>query len=999
MCVAQELRFQHITTEDGLSDDAITCILEARDGLIWIGTEHGLNRFDGQRTVVVGSTDVQVTSIAEDEEGVIWFSTTAPGLDRIDPSTGLVARCTPASHGLPDSGINHILPIGGHTLVLCTRAKGAVWLDTRTFKWFNRGFRFPKINERGDTVSWSHETWCHSALPIGDDRLWLPMVHGAGTYVVGSRTGELLGIMANCAPGVWDKLTNGVLVGGHIYAGGWTPGLQQIPVDRVGPSRCIPLDDEVTAVLDRGDGRLLLGTKLHGLLELDTAGSVVARHQHDGRDPSSLGNDRVRCLLKDHAGQIWVGTANGVSVFKPKVWRFRTIPLLRDDERGDLVVYRLQQDADGKVRISTSGGFFLLDTASLRTMRIVPRSADRDLETTGLFAVGPGAWYLGTETGVYRYDPVTESIVQGARDGLFSGYKQNSMFQVRSMHPASGRDQLDLAIGALGYGHIMVDPTSDDGYRNALRYPRGVQPLYLVRNSLIDGKGRCWVAAANGIARWVFNRSDTVAQASVWSKGAPTEWKIPGEDATDLLCTGDTVWVALRDAGLVRIVGDRAEVFSPPPHMPHDALGLAMDQMGDVWCTTSDGLVRFHPATREWTHLPVNDGTRFKHMSGPMLCLADGRIVCCVDSRSVLFDPKDFRSMEPLPAPQLVSVTNTWGELREADRHTLEVPYRNSDFDATLSALWTRGGAPLRFVYRLEGVDAVPRTTTAQEPVRYAGVPVGTHRLLVRVRDEFGQEGPEFPLLIITVAGPFWQQWWFFLLVLGAGAFSMYTISRFRQKQRMRLQRVRDRIARDLHDDIGSTLGSISFYSEALKRKLNDTDDAMARDVAARIGSSSREMIDQMSDIVWSVDPKNDDAGALSTRLQTFAGDMLAAKNITLRFHADAVLSERKLSAEQRRNLFLICKEVLHNTVKYADARSVTITLKSTAKALELLLADDGKGFDPANMDSYNGNGLPNMRARAEAIGAVFAIESSPGTGTRVSITVPRHMLTPRSGD
>jgi hypothetical protein len=239
-----------------------------------------------------------------------------------------------------------------------------------------------------------------------------------------------------------------------------------------------------------------------------------------------------------------------------------------------------------------------------------------------------------------------------------------------------------------------------------------------------------------------------------------------------------------------------------------------------------------------------------------------------------------------------------------------------------LSALRPVGSAPLTFLCRLDDEGASYHEVTALEPLRYAGVPVGTHRLLVRVRDELGREGPEHTLLTITVIGPFWQRWWFFMIVLASGALGMFLISRSRQMQRAKLQHVRDRIARDLHDDIGSTLGSISFYSEALKRKLKDTDDATAQHVAEKIGSSSREMIDQMSDIVWSVDPKNDDTGALITRLQAFAGDLLAAKNIPLHFQADAALTDRKLTAEQRRNIFLICKEVLHNTVKYADGEN-----------------------------------------------------------------------------
>ena len=114
---------------------------------------------------------------------------------------------------------------------------------------------------------------------------------------------------------------------------------------------------------------------------------------------------------------------------------------------------------------------------------------------------------------------------------------------------------------------------------------------------------------------------------------------------------------------------------------------------------------------------------------------------------------------------------------------------------SAITALRPVGPGQLRFLYRLEGIDAGPRATSAREPIRYAGVPAGTHRLLVRVRDEFGREGPERPLLTVTVIGPFWQRWWFFMLVLGAGAMGMYLFSRFRQKQRMKLQRVRETLS------------------------------------------------------------------------------------------------------------------------------------------------------------------------------------------------------------
>ena len=331
--------------------------------------------------------------------------------------------------------------------------------------------------------------------------------------------------------------------------------------------------------------------------------------------------------------------------------------------------------------------------------------------------------------------------------------------------------------------------------------------------------------------------------------------------------------------------------------------------------------------------------------------------------------------------------------------NAVEIPYRSSAFDAVLSALSTTGAGPLEFLYKLEGVDVEARVTTAREGIRYAGVPVGTHRLLVQVRDAYGRVGPEHALLTVTVTGPFWQRWWFFVIVLAAGALGMYGVSRLRQRQRAKLQGVRDRIARDLHDDIGSTLGSISYYSEALKRKLEHADDDMAQQVAEKIGSSSRAMIEQMSDIVWSVDPKNDDAASLIERMRGFGADLLSVQDIVLHFNTSPGLAERKLSAEQRRNLFLIYKEAMHNAAKYAHCASVTVTLSSKGRELVLSIRDDGAGFDPANVDSYNGNGLGNMRTRAGSIRARVEVVSTPGKGTEVRVVAPLTEALPLTGD
>ncbi len=997
--VAQELRFQHVTTHDGLGDNAVTCIFEDRAGFIWIGTERGLNRYDGQRVERFepgprGPLGAHITSITEDDKGRLWISTADAGLSMRDPSGGFThfRHDSTSARGLPTDALNHVLVVDDSLLVLSSRGHGAMWYHLRKGMLFQKGFRPFRLNEQGDTAFADHDNWNHGALLLDDHRIWLPMLRAIGqSFIVDARSGEVLDSIP-----ITQLVTNGVLSDGVLYMGGWHPGLQHAFLDRPELAVHTPIDEEITCIVEWDSRRLLAATKVSGLLWLDKGGAITGRCQHVRSDPSSLLSDRTTCLLRDRAGNLWVGTAKGVSVFAPSVWRCAAVPLLPDDRAGDLVFHAIQQDVNGTIRLSTSKGFILVDPDS-RAPRLVELTHDGGhLEVTGLFRTGADEYFAGTETGIFRYNPERERILPQSETGKWSSYKAGIMFQTRAVWPFSTGGQELLLLGALGYGHLAIDRGTGElvaGWEDHV----DLAGTMMLRSTLQDARGVCWSATLGGVVRWTPVAPGKEPGGVVFNAQAPA--KLPGDDAQALTCQGDTVWVALRDGGLGSIVDDHARSHPPPAHFPRDFVGVTVDRAGHVWCATGNGLVRYAPGANTWLHVPVNDGRTFRQLTKCITTLTDGRIAFCADDHLLLIDPAAYDPLPELPAPSIVGMSNTWGTLQADAEAAMELPFRNSAFDVMLTALQPVGAAPLTFLCRLDDERADYHEATALEALRYAGVPVGMHRLLVRVRDAYGREGPEQTLLTVTVVGPFWQRWWFFLLVLGVGATGMYLFSRFRQRQRAKLQHVRDRIARDLHDDIGSTLGSISFYSEALKRKLGSTDDAMAKQVADKIGASSREMIDQMSDIVWSVDPKNDDAGALSERLRGFASDLLAARNIALDFRADEGINDRKLSAEQRRNIFLICKEVLHNTVKYAEAGHVTITLTATGRALELMISDDGKGFDPDNTDSYNGNGLPNMRARAAAVGAEFTIDSAPGKGTRARIVLTQQVLTPRSGD
>jgi signal transduction histidine kinase len=208
---------------------------------------------------------------------------------------------------------------------------------------------------------------------------------------------------------------------------------------------------------------------------------------------------------------------------------------------------------------------------------------------------------------------------------------------------------------------------------------------------------------------------------------------------------------------------------------------------------------------------------------------------------------------------------------------------------------------------------------------------------------------------------------------------SFFVYRNYRTRQKLKLQTLRNKIASDLHDDIGSTLSSISIFSQMAQEQSKEV-----MPMLQTIGDSSRKMLDAMADIVWTINPENDQFEKIILRMRSFAYELLGARQINFRFVADDNIANIKLSMEARRNLYLIFKEATNNMVKYAEASKAMFSIKEEQGKLVMLINDNGKGFD-SNKETQ-GNGLKNMKKRAGEMGAVLMIDSMPGNGTTIKL-------------
>jgi signal transduction histidine kinase len=198
---------------------------------------------------------------------------------------------------------------------------------------------------------------------------------------------------------------------------------------------------------------------------------------------------------------------------------------------------------------------------------------------------------------------------------------------------------------------------------------------------------------------------------------------------------------------------------------------------------------------------------------------------------------------------------------------------------------------------------------------------------------------------------------------------------------------VRQKIASDLHDDIGSTLNSISVYSEVAALQF-EANPGNAKQLLYKMGGASRQMIETMNDIVWAINPQNDQFENVIQRMQYFAGELLSGKDILLRFDVDATAKSIKLPMEKRKNIYLIFKEAINNAYKYSHASTVSVSIAARANHLIMTISDDGSGFIPSG-PATQGNGLENMKFRSKEIRAHLHITSGPKHGASIELKVP----------
>jgi ligand-binding sensor domain-containing protein/two-component sensor histidine kinase len=751
--------------------------------------------------------------------------------------------------------------------------------------------------------------------------------------------------------------------------------------------------DWIASLFETSDHRLWVGTN-GGVSEMvDATKDGPAFHSYTTEQ--GLSDREVWAMAEDRDGSLWLGTINGGAM---KLARNGFIEYGTKDGLDVASAQSIFADREGRVCVFSRGvGRWAINRFDGRRFIAVQPSQPTDSGVSWgwdqvVFQDHKGEWWVHGSGALYRYAKTArlEELAYTKPKAIYlTPDRMGSGAVFRLYEDSRGDIWIGLIAGSIPLVRWERATETFHPYSAADGVP-GV-PTCLRE----DTAGHLWIGFySGGLARDVGGHVSTFTKADGLPDGMIRELCFDGRGR---------LWIASSKGGLSRVDDPDAE----HPRFVNYAMaeGLSSD---DVWCITEDqwgrvyagtgrGLDRLDPSTGQVRHYTAADGlargsveNAFRDRQGALWFGTSQGLSRLVAS------PDTPRTPPPIVISGLhiAGVTRRVSALGETAISGLELGPAENDVNLDFFALGFGTGEVLRYQYKLEGADQDWSAPTDQRSVNYANLSPGKYRFVVRALNADGLLSSTPAIVAFKILPPIWQRWWFLSIASIAGSLAIYGGHRYRVGRLIELERVRTRIATDLHDDIGSSLSRMAILSEVVKQQLGGKSKQSAP-MLTEIADSARGLVDSMSDIVWAIDPRRDNLSNVVTRVRQFASDVLEAKKIKWDFQVPPEIDDLKLDAEQRRHVFLIFKEALNNIARHADCRSVLLKINLTHHQLVAEVQDDGSGFvvqqnaQEASTNGRGGHGLKNMERRASQLGGRFSIDSSPGLGTHLKLTVP----------
>jgi ligand-binding sensor domain-containing protein/two-component sensor histidine kinase len=947
-------------TPQGLPENLVSCILQTRDGYLWVGTYGGLARFDGIRFVTFGVHNTKgfrhnrITSLLEDRAGDLWIGSDGGGVTRYHDGQFV-------NYGIQDGLVSDSVYLIGQA------AGDGVYMTDYTGR-FNR-------SQNGKIVTCSMKDLPENLRPgrnlqtDATGQVWITLSNIPNCLVPRSLTqiGPLSEVRQDRSGNFW--------ILGQGYIARLRPGNQS--------REAIPdplLKDDFTCFFESRSGDFWVGTLRHGLLHWKQ-GQGSSFEPVDG-----VPDVEVRTLCEDHEGDLWVGTTRGgLTRLRPRPIEVHSEGLIGKD------VLTVVEAPSRRLWVGTyETGLYYTEPNS--SNHFYPLSGPFD--NSGIWSLCStwnGDLWVGTWGGLYR--------IKDTQVIRFGGLSDND---VQALYEDRDRS-LWIGTHSGGLGHF-------DGTNLTTLGPKeGLSGKYLT--SIIRTRdGTLWVGSNGG---GVFRMANGKFSGYSIKDGLSSSIVLVLHEDSE-----GRLWLGTQgDGGLTLWDGHRFFNFTRSMGLPADAVKeILEDSDGNLWLGSNCGIIR---ASKDelselaegkitWLHAMSygeKDGLPNVECRGgtqPAACkTSDGKLWFATHEGLVAVDPRRIYANASPPSVIIEEVQAGTQRFKPIVQQapalpTIKLPPSERAFQIRYTALSLAVPEKVQFKYRLEGIDQDWIEAGERRIATYQHLPPGRFHFQVIACSDCGTWNSVGASLAITCLPSFWETRWFLSFTIFSAAAAIAASVRFVTHRRMlqkveRLERQRameqerTRIARDIHDEVGSSLTKINKLAELLNLQAESA--GQFNPSFNNIADTASKTIQAMDEIVWAVNPKNDTLDEMATYLVYFAREFLRTTTVASDFDVPLTLPNLPVSAEVRHNLLMAVKEALNNAVKHAKANEIRLSLNLTDNVLTIEVKDDGEGFVLAGTET-SGNGLEIMRKRLGAINGEFVLKSAPGHGTVVRISL-----------
>lgn len=983
------MRFSHLTSGDGLCNDYIKCIFQDHTGFIWMGTYDGLCRYDGAHFILYRRDFTNphslpsntIYDIKEDSLGILWIST-GKGICHYDPKTRQVTR-----NELP----------GTEPLLYCLSMEavnGHLWLATGSalydYRIAGRGilqlqkkYGYPAANGA------ANERLCKDQ----QGRLWL-LAQGK-LYRPDTALQQLIPVPFSDSGQLLIKDVTTDKTGNLWLSDATKPALLRCTIHKNNAviDAVYPLADNagagsfhtikaVSGVNGNASEKILMATQGAGLYVFDPAKALFLHIANNSADAYSLSNNLVTDILQDASGLVWITTGYGANIYDPARQQLQTLFLPAAETFG--LITESLPDKDFRTNAILWLGTdqnelvcYNYHTAATTRYRL-PGKGDR---IQHLFQQDDGTLWIGGYIGLYQLPDGSKNINQV----LFKAKGPYSISCIRQLPDKT------LLIASFENGIWKYQPG-----KGIIQHMTTANGLFSNRCTYLSGGagGHFYVThIAPGIS--IANVNTGQAGRTDFQPFLEHEMQYP---AAFTYCSypdsaGQILWVGT-GLGLVRYdlqhkTGRLLEATTRL-NTDNEIWSIIPEGKDHLWLKTTFGVYKFNKRrltvdeffTLERKHIPSQDG--YFRMSA----VNDKLILPAYRSFHILRTKKYASTIAQSRIVLLEAFIDGKETAAYSDTGHLSLVLKPGQTSLALNftSLNFRYPEFTRYSYRLSGADDKWYALGDRTSLSFANLKPGHYTLEIKAENQSPETVIKPLLASIAVQPFFWQTYWFYLLLLFIIALAVYGLYRYRINQVLAMQRIRQKISKDLHDDIGATISSIGLL--ATMARTDQVAPEKKKQFLERIIEQSRSVSQSLSDIVWSINPQNDQLEVVFARIQRFAAELFEAGNIqySMEFPPEEQL-KFSMTMIARQHIYLIFKEAINNIVKYAAASQVRIIVSIQGKILQVEIADDGRGFDKEKVTM--GNGIYNMQKRVAELKGSFVIETAEGKGTLLRVQVP----------